>query len=129
LFSAAVGTAASTLIIGYGTWFLLQALGLGIPLVSCLLFGALISPTDPIAVLGVLESAHAPAEVEATIAGESLLNDGVGVVLFALLLEMLHSGVPPTFADGLALFAVQECTEHVGDRVAHLHRDHVPVVR
>ena len=102
---ALVGTAASTLIIGYGTWYLLQALGLGIPLVFCLLFGALISPTDPIAVLGVLESAHAPAEVEATVAGESLLNDGVGVVLFALLLEMLHSGVPPTIADGLTLFA------------------------
>jgi CPA1 family monovalent cation:H+ antiporter len=101
---ALVGTAASTLIIGYGTWLLLETLGMGIPLVYCLLFGALISPTDPIAVLGVLESAHAPAEVEATIAGESLLNDGVGVVLFALLLEMLHSGVPPTFADGVALF-------------------------
>jgi CPA1 family monovalent cation:H+ antiporter len=102
---AVVGTAASTLIIGFGTSFLLGTLGIGIPLVYCLLFGALISPTDPIAVLGVLESAHAPAEVEATVAGESLLNDGVGVVLFTLLLEMLHSGTPPTLADGLALFA------------------------
>jgi len=101
---ALVGTAASTLIIGYGAWFVLHAIGLGIPLVYCLLFGALISPTDPIAVLGVLESAHAPAEVEATIAGESLLNDGVGVVLFTLLLDMLHSGAPPTLADGVALF-------------------------
>jgi CPA1 family monovalent cation:H+ antiporter len=102
---AVVGTAASTLIIGVGTWLLLAPLGIGLPLVHCLLFGALISPTDPIAVLGVLHSAHAPAEVEATVAGESLLNDGVGVVLFTLLLEMLHSGAPPTLADGLALFA------------------------
>ena len=102
---AVIGTAASTALIGGGCWILLGAGGVQLPLVWCLLFGALISPTDPIAVLGVLESAHAPADVETTIAGESLVNDGVGVVLFALLLEMLESGVPPTVADGFALFA------------------------
>jgi CPA1 family monovalent cation:H+ antiporter len=102
---AVIGTAASTALIGGGCWLLLGACGVQLPLVWCLLFGALISPTDPIAVLGVLESAHAPADVETTIAGESLVNDGVGVVLFALLLEMLESGVPPTVADGFALFA------------------------
>jgi len=102
---AVIGTAASTALIGGGCWLLLGACGVQLPLVWCLLFGALISPTDPIAVLGVLESAHAPADVETTIAGESLVNDGVGVVLFALLLEMLESGVPPTVADGFGLFA------------------------
>jgi len=102
---AVIGTAASTALIGGGCWLLLGACGMELPLVWCLLFGALISPTDPIAVLGVLESAHAPADVETTIAGESLVNDGVGVVLFALLLEMLESGVQPTVADGLSLFA------------------------
>jgi len=102
---AVIGTAASTALIGCGCWLLLGACGMELPLVWCLLFGALISPTDPIAVLGVLESAHAPADVETTIAGESLVNDGVGVVLFALLLEMLESGVPPTVADGFSLFA------------------------
>jgi CPA1 family monovalent cation:H+ antiporter len=102
---ALVGTALSTLIIGYGSWYLLGALGIALPLAYCLLFGALISPTDPIAVLGVLKSAHVPQSVEATIAGESLVNDGVGVVLFALLLEMLQTGVPPTLGAGLALFA------------------------
>jgi len=102
---AVIGTAASTAVIGGGCWLLLGACGVQLPLVWCLLFGALISPTDPIAVLGVLESAHAPADVETTIAGESLVNDGVGVVLFALLLEMLESGVPPTVADGFSLFA------------------------
>jgi CPA1 family monovalent cation:H+ antiporter len=102
---ALIGTALSTLIIGFGSWYLLGALGLALPLVYCLLFGALISPTDPIAVLGVLKSAHVPQSVEATVAGESLVNDGVGVVLFALLLEMLQTGTPPTLGAGLALFA------------------------
>jgi len=102
---AIVGTALSTLIIGFGSWYLLATLGIALPVVYCLLFGALISPTDPIAVLSVLKSAHVPPDVEATIAGESLVNDGVGVVLFALLLQMLETGVTPTLGQGLALFA------------------------
>jgi CPA1 family monovalent cation:H+ antiporter len=102
---AVVGTALSTLIIGYGSWYLLSTLGIELPLGYCLLFGALISPTDPIAVLSVLKSARVPATVEATIAGESLVNDGVGVVLFALLLEMMHTGVTPSFGEAAALFA------------------------
>jgi CPA1 family monovalent cation:H+ antiporter len=102
---AIAGTALSTLLIGFGSGYLLAALGISIPIVYCLLFGALISPTDPIAVLSVLKSAHVPPGVEATIAGESLLNDGVGVVLFALLLQMLETGVTPTVGQGFALFA------------------------
>jgi CPA1 family monovalent cation:H+ antiporter len=102
---AFIGTALSTVIIGYGAWYLLAALGISIPLTYCLLFGALISPTDPIAVLGVLKSAKVPQQVEATIVGESLINDGVGVVLFALLLEMLRTGASPTVDAALTLFA------------------------
>ena len=102
---ALVGTALSTLIIGIGSWYLLWALGIALPLTHCLLFGALISPTDPIAVLGILKSAKVPPNVEATIAGESLVNDGVGVVLFVLLLQMLETGVVPTVGEGLAIFA------------------------
>jgi CPA1 family monovalent cation:H+ antiporter len=102
---AVLGTALSTLIIGYASWYLLSTLGIAIPLIYCLLFGALISPTDPIAVLSVLKSARVSESVEATIAGESLVNDGVGVVLFTLILQMLHTGVAPTPGEALALFA------------------------
>jgi CPA1 family monovalent cation:H+ antiporter len=95
---AAVGTLLSTLIVGFVMWWVLPWVGLPMPLLYCLTFGALISPTDPIAVIGILKSAGAPKNLELVIAGESLFNDGVGVVLFALLLEMLLSGQPPTLA-------------------------------
>ena len=89
---ALLGTVLSTLAVGYGVWFALPLVGLQLPLVYCLLFGALISPTDPIAVMGILKSAGAPKNLELVIAGESLFNDGVGVVVFTLLLGMLASG-------------------------------------
>ncbi len=102
---ALVGTLVSTLIVGYGIFWALPWVGLELPLMVCLLFGSLISPTDPIAVMGILKSAGAPKNLELVIAGESLFNDGVGVVIFALLLGMLTSGVAPTTASALALLA------------------------
>ena len=95
---ALLGTVLSTLAVGYGVWFALPLVGLQLPLVYCLLFGALISPTDPIAVMGILKSAGAPKNLELVIAGESLFNDGIGVVVFTLLLGMLASGAAPTLA-------------------------------
>ncbi|MCJ7837716.1 MAG: sodium:proton antiporter [Burkholderiales bacterium] len=100
---AVFGTLLSTLAVGYGMWFVLPLVGLELPLMYCLLFGALISPTDPIAVMGILKSAGAPKSLELVIAGESLFNDGVGVVIFSLLLGMLASGLTPTPGQALEL--------------------------
>lgn len=102
---ALVGTTLSTLVVGLGMWWVLPWMGMPLPLLHCLLFGALISPTDPIAVMGILKSAGAPKSLELVISGESLFNDGVGVVLFTLLLGVLASGGLPTVADGAALLA------------------------
>lgn len=102
---ALIGTLVSTLIVGYGIWTALPWVGLKLPLMYCLAFGALISPTDPIAVMGIMKSAGAPKDLELVIAGESLFNDGVGVVIFALLLGMLVSGDTPSIGSALALLA------------------------
>lgn len=89
---ASIGVLSSTLIIGGLTWWLMGVLGLDIAPIYCLLFGALISPTDPIAVLGILKIAKVPKSLETKIAGESLFNDGVAVVIFIALLEFAMHG-------------------------------------
>jgi monovalent cation:H+ antiporter, CPA1 family len=100
---AVIGTVLSTLVVGFGIWLALPLAGVALPLLHCLLFGALISPTDPVAVIGILRSTAAPRNLEIVISGESLFNDGVGVVLFSLLLGVAHSGSVPSAGAGALL--------------------------
>ena len=81
---ATVGVVLSTFLVGLAVYGVTQALGLPLALIYCLVFGALIAPTDPIAVLGILKTVKVPASLQAKIAGESLFNDGVGIVVFII---------------------------------------------
>jgi CPA1 family monovalent cation:H+ antiporter len=89
---ATAGVVASTFIVGGLTWIVMDFLGIPISFIYCLLFGALISPTDPVAVIGILKTAGVPKTLETKIAGESLFNDGIGVVVFLILLELSLGG-------------------------------------
>lgn len=100
---AVFGTLFSALVVGFGMWIALPLANLHLPLMYCLLFGALISPTDPIAVMGILKSARAPRELELVIASESLFNDGVAVVIFSLLLGILANGQAPSLTKAFEL--------------------------
>lgn len=92
LMFATVGVLMSTILIGGFLFFALLAIGHSIPLVYCFLFGALISPTDPIAVLAILKEANVAKSLETKIAGESLFNDGVGVVVFITVMGFTGMG-------------------------------------
>lgn len=102
-----LGVLLSTAIVGGSAWLTARLFGIELPLHWCLLFGALISPTDPVAVLGILKSIKVPAALEATVAGESLFNDGVGVVVFSILLGMVSSTHEFSSLEVAKLFAVQ----------------------
>lgn len=99
------GVLLSTLIIGYGSYLAFNILGFNVNLIYCMLFGALISPTDPIAVLSILKSTGAPKALETKITGESLFNDGVGVVIFIVLLGISQDPQSATFSHIALLFA------------------------
>ncbi len=96
---ATFGVVLSTFIVGTGFWGLAKLFGLDIPFIWALVFGSLISPTDPVAVLSILKTVKMPKSLETKIAGESLFNDGVGVVVFTLILAIATGG-----AGGHALF-------------------------
>ncbi|MFQ5994293.1 MAG: cation:proton antiporter [Acidiferrobacterales bacterium] len=104
---ASGGMITSTAIVGVLSWWFLGAIGIEIPFIYCVLFGALISPTDPIAVLGILKSAGVPKSLETKIAGESLFNDGVAVVLFIVLFRMAVGGAEITTAGVVGLFLLE----------------------
>lgn len=107
---ATIGMLTSTFLVGTASWYLLSWLDISLPFIYCLLFGALISPTDPIAVMGVLKTAGAPKTLEIKIAGESLFNDGVAVVVFIVLLSIAtNSGADSSISAGqIALLFAEE---------------------
>ncbi len=105
---ALVGVVFSTGLIAAGLYGLLTWLSLPIDWLSCLLFGALISPTDPIAVLGILTRAKVSKDLEIKIVGESLFNDGVGVVIFLTLIRLVGQGAASVNAGDIALLFGQE---------------------
>ncbi len=114
---ATVGLLLSTFIVGYFSYLIFGWLGFDVSFLACLIFGSLISPTDPIAVMGTLKTLNAPKDLEANIAGESLFNDGVAVVVFTGLVAYLgtqtghgdaHGGHGEMGAAQMALFFLQE---------------------
>lgn len=105
---ATIGVVISTFLIGAFMYYLFLAFDYPISFIYCLLFGALISPTDPIAVLGILKEANAPKKLEAKIVGESLFNDGVGVVVFIVIFKIAQVGTGAMGFGDISLLFVEE---------------------
>ena len=104
---ATASVIGATFLIGIGTWYISVFLNLNIPMIYCLLFGALISPTDPIAVLGILKTAGASKSLETKIAGESLFNDGIAVVVFLVIAEVAMGTKTVTAEAIIHIFAME----------------------
>lgn len=105
---ATISTFVSTLLVGALSYYLLRMLGIEMQFIYCLLFGALISPTDPIAVLGLFKQLDAPKKLDTMVAGESLFNDGVGIVIFLTLYQVAFtSNVEVTVGSVTLLFLQQ----------------------
>jgi len=104
---AIFGTLASTIIVGLLMYWLLNILDIHISLIYCLLFGALISPTDPIAIMGILKVLGTPKDLEIKIVGESLFNDGVSVVLFLGILEITSGTQEISISHLLTMFVTE----------------------
>lgn len=102
-----IGVLVSTALIGGAFYYSSLAFGVGVPFIWCLVFGALISPTDPVAVMGVLKRTQCPPVLQATVAGESLFNDGVGVVVFSILLTAAFSGEVISYSASATEFLVE----------------------
>ncbi len=107
LLLSTLGVIISTLVVGLAAWALGEALGLPFAPIWYFVFGALISPTDPVSVLGVLKEEAVPASLQSAVAGESLFNDGVGIVVFLILLGAAATGTDFSIIEGARLFALE----------------------
>jgi CPA1 family monovalent cation:H+ antiporter len=94
----------STFIVGGSAWIVFSLIGIKLPFIYCLLFGSLIAPTDPIAVIGILKKAGVPKSLETKITGESLFNDGVAVVVFLVIMGIVAGGHDVTVGHIILLF-------------------------
>ena len=101
---ATFGVVMSTFIVGGSAWIVFWIIGLKLPFIYCLLFGSLIAPTDPIAVIGILKKAGVPKSLETKITGESLFNDGVAVVVFLVIMGIVTGGHDVTAGHIMLLF-------------------------
>lgn len=104
---ATLGILISTFLSGVFVYFLLQLINFPVDFIYCLLFGALISPTDPIAVLGIMKKVGAPKNLEIKIVGESLFNDGVGVVVFLTIYQIAKGATAISLGDIAQLFLIE----------------------
>ncbi|MFZ7265540.1 cation:proton antiporter [Avibacterium avium] len=104
---ALFSTFASTFLIGSTFYLLTYSLGWEVDFIYCMLFGALISPTDPIAVLAIIKNLKAPKKLSMKVEGESLFNDGVGLVIFTTIFAVAFGGKQPTLADVSELFLME----------------------
>lgn len=100
-----IGVLISTVLIGGALYGVVLLAALPLPAIWCFVFGALISPTDPVSVLGILKEKAVPPSLQAVVAGESLFNDGVGIVVFLILLGAATTGADFSVTEGLKLFA------------------------
>lgn len=107
LLLSTVGVVISTILVGLATWGVGLLLGLPIGPIWYFVFGALISPTDPVSVLGVLREEDVPLALQSAVAGESLFNDGVGIVVFTILLGAAVTGTDFSLSEGARLFAIE----------------------
>ncbi|QTD38995.1 sodium:proton antiporter [Polaribacter batillariae] len=107
LIFATLGTVVSTFLAGIFVFYVLKLIQFEVDFIYCLLFGALISPTDPIAVLGIMKKVGAPKNLETKIVGESLFNDGVGVVIFLTIYQIAKGGVEVSVGHIAELFLVE----------------------
>lgn len=112
---ATLGVLISTILIGYATFYILAFFGVDIPILYAFLFGAVVSPTDPIAVLGILKMYNVRKDIQMKIEGESLFNDGIGIVVFVTILHMIKGGgVESITVSEIAILFAREAIGGIG---------------